>query len=352
MPTLPPCLLLAFQLEQQGTPPPAGGSAEPAPPAQVAAAETGPPASAQAQALGGVLAAGSALGADELDWGGWLRLAGEWNSFDGAGESRGVEVSDLRLWTDGSAAGLAWRASLEAGLGEVELADLWVRNPLDGRHDFYFGRFRTPFLRSGFIEENRLLFSERTPQGEANDRFEEGLKLVGNYPAFSLEMALQNSTDQAEDALRGTLRADVHLAGSGVPATEQLYGAPRASGATLGLAATDDGTLERGDSYAIDFTYRGRGQFVHAELIDQAASLGGGNPLALTYGGMLTEDLVELGARLFDQDDDAGTWGIGLVFNRYMIRDLAELQFSVEQLSSDDPATDGLRLRLALLLDL
>jgi hypothetical protein len=67
---------------------------------------------------------------------------------------------------------------------------------------------------------------------------------------------------------------------------------------------------------------------------------------------MLTEDLVELGARLFDQDDDAGTWGIGLVFNRYMIRDLAELQFSVEQLSSDDPATDGLRLRLALLLDL
>jgi hypothetical protein len=300
----------------------------------------------------GLLGADSALGADELDWGGWLRLAGEWNGFDGAGERRGVEVSDLRLWTDGRAAGLSWRASLEAGLGEVELADLWVRSPLDGRHDFYFGRFRTPFLRSGFIEENRLLFSARTPQGEANDRFEEGLKLVGNYPAFSLELALQNSTDQTEDALRGTLRADVHLAGSGAPATEQLYGAPQASGATLGLAVTDDGTLERGDSFAIDFTYRGRGQFVHAELVDQAVSLGGGNPLALTYGGMLTEDLVELGARFFDQDDDAGTWGIGLVFNRYMIRDLAELQLSVEQISSDDPAADGLRVRLALLLDL
>lgn len=289
---------------------------------------------------------------DEVDWGGWARLAGEWNTRSGDGERFGAEVSDLRLWSTGRVAGLAWRAALEAGREEVSLADLWVRSPLDGRHDFYFGRFRTPFLRSGFIEENRLLFSERTPQGEANDLFEEGVKLVGQYPAFALELALQNASDGTSDALRGTVRADVHLAGPGVPWTEQSYGAQRSSAATLGIAATDDGTLDQGESYAIDFSYRGHGQFGHAELIDRAVSLGGGTPFSLTYGVLLVEDLIELGLRFSDQDDDDNTRSLGAVANRYLLRDLAELQFSIEQVSSDDDTLDGLRLRLALLIEL
>jgi hypothetical protein len=289
---------------------------------------------------------------DEVDWGGWARIAGEWNTRSGDGERLSAEVSDLRLWNTGRVAGLAWRASLEAGRSEVGLADLWVRSPLDGRHDFYFGRFRTPFLRSGFIEENRLLFSERTPEGEANDRFEEGIKLVGQYPAFALELALQNASDGVRDALRGTMRADVHLLGAGVPWTEQSYAAPRSSTATLGLAATDDGTLEQGESYALDFSYRGHGQFGHAELVDRATTLGGGTPFSLTYGVLLVEDLIELGLRLADQDDAANTRSLGAIANRYLFRDLAELQFSIESVSSDDETLDGFRLRLALLLEL
>jgi len=225
------------------------------------------------------------------------------------------------------------------------------------------GRFRTPFLWSALIEENHLIFLDRTFNGQFWDFRQEGFQISGNFDQFGWWVALQNGQDGVADEYQWTARASFNAMGTSGPGWQEgAYGSDMGSNLMIGAAFTDDGFPDDGAAFAIDLGFTQGPISAHAELVDydddiqpdSAISLTNGvlnpigftangseTPWSATFGYMITEQKWEIAGRYEDLDDqdDTSAWTIGL--NYYVAGHDAKWQVQFTSADSDVNAKEA-----------
>ncbi len=295
------------------------------------------------------------IASGNMRFGGWLRSSVTFAERVGPSELSSEvfsELDDLRLIVSSRFEGIDLVLASEASDGDPELTHAYAFGRFDNNHEWIVGRFRVPFLNGSVVDEDQLLFLDRTLIGETYDVDELGVGVRGSYPFASFSAALQNASDQARDALRGTIRTSFHLEGQAQPRTERVAELKRRPVTALTLAYTDDATLPTGDAYAVSLDFARDGHRLSVEWLDLGESLGGGQPYHATLASALDDEGLEIGVRYQDLDDGSNTQRYGAVLARSLYADLVRWQAAIEQTDSDDPALDGLGVRAGIVLSL
>jgi hypothetical protein len=178
------------------------------------------------------------------------------------------------------------------------------------------GRFKTPFLRSALVSDNKLLFLERTLLGDLFSARDIGIMFSGQFDTIDWHASAQNGTDgQAEDYLFAG-RITANLMGAGVGKVEGAYGAGEETNLTAGVAISDDGAVDSGMALALEAALTSGPFSVAGELVDLDDDIGDATPWDVT-GSYMFSDMYEVAARYEDADDtnDTTVWRVGV--NRY-----------------------------------
>jgi hypothetical protein len=216
------------------------------------------------------------------------------------------------------------------------------------------GRFKQPFLRSGIISDNRLLFLDRTILGDLFDRRDLGLMVFGNFDTIDWYIAAQNGADGAADEYLFTGRVVANLMGEGVGQVEGAFGAGDDTNLTIGASVADEGTLEDGLYWAIEAAFAQgpfsiAGEMVDFDEGDAGTGFGTGplgnefadtTPWSATASYMFTEQ-YEFAVRYQDLDDDDDSNAYGASVNRYVQGHDIKWVVQWQRLESDALGADG-----------
>jgi hypothetical protein len=287
------------------------------------------------------------------------RAQEESESPEGVEDRRGVLLDDARLSVSGLfGERIDFRFSLDGGdegeeeSGEIELLEGWGGFRLGERQHLAVGRFKQPFLRSALVDQGSLLFFDRTVVGEAFDQFDVGLRADGRYEFVDLYAAVQNGQDDTADGRIVTGRAEFHLLGSGVPLDDTLYRASRRAQLSLGLAYSDDSSVQDGSSVAVDAAWRYQNVGLHGELVDVGDDLVDGDrtPWSASLSHMPFPEEWEVGLRFEDLGDADDTWIASAVAKRYFVRGRIAGHLQVDRVDSDDSGLEGWRFLIGTTL--
>jgi phosphate-selective porin O/P len=230
------------------------------------------------------------------------------------------------------------------GLGFLE--DAYATFPIGSTVTGRMGQFRRPFLWSSLVDENNLLFLDRSFNGDVWDGRDNGIQVSGSFEQLGWWIAMQNGGDGLIDDYQLTGRIQFNALGTGIGMQEGAYGASADSNLTIGLGWTDDGSDPANSggvsdsAIAVDAGYTRGGLSVHAEIVDyddnqkpdvainggtgvagfngSPIATGSETPWAITVGYMVTPNEYELAARYEDLDDDFSTSLTSLGVNRYV----------------------------------
>ncbi len=273
---------------------------------------------------------------------GWIRAnyaqAAE-NMPGGAGtEYGGFALDSVRVGIEGEREAFAYEVSIEAFSGTWVLLDAKASVPVTDDITATVGQFRTPFLRSGLVNENRLLFILRTRNGffaSARNVRQQGVMFSGSYENFDAYVAAQNGVDGVTDNLLTTFRVVWNAVGGGTPMHEGAYGSGDGTRVSVGIAISDDESGDNGGSTAIEAsaqhgpfslsveTVSYDSDYSTVDMIDDPtlpADLrrGDTDPWSATASWMAVPDKWEVAARIDEWDtvSDKSTTHIGV--NRYL----------------------------------
>jgi hypothetical protein len=288
-------------------------------------------------------------------------------------ELGGFQLDDTRVWVEGNVDSYGYYVSLglfgaggvgaqqdgsPAENGEVELLDAYVTWQIGDTVKGWVGRFKQPFIRSGMLMPDKLIFgADATPIGDSFRTREEGLMFTGEFDLVNWYVALQNDLqgtgDGTGDRFLITGRVDLNLIGGGTAWQEGAIGAPDQTALTVGLAAASDTGHKNGNHFAIDAalttgrfygdaevaffdegsdadaagtthffgpTWDGTPGVVH--IVDgvtfDGTDVSDTNPWSVTVAYLITREEWEVAFRYADSDNenDDTTWMVGL--NRYV----------------------------------
>jgi hypothetical protein len=262
----------------------------------------------------------------------------------------GFFFDSVRVELDGEREDYSWKLSFDGFNGTTNLFDAYVRGPAGDDLTWTLGRFRTPFVRSGLMPENRYLFLAPTRSGllyrGRSIQTTGGMLTYLHDDRLALQLALQNGFDGTNDQHLITARATASIIGDGVPMIEGAYGAPSSLEAQAAIAISDDSVLPNGQALLAEAAVT-HGRFYGAfEIADYdsgytAADLatgvitipaqGRGNtsPWALT-GSVLIDEASEWEAavRHEDYDDLLGREVTTIGLNHYLEGHDAKLMFN------------------------
>jgi hypothetical protein len=221
------------------------------------------------------------------------------------------------------------------------------------------GSFRPPFLGSSMIDENNLLFIDRSVNGEFWDFRDLGAQVGGTWEQVSWAVAAMNGGDAQGDelALSGRIAFDA-LGTDPSPMSEGAYGVGDEDHLTLGLGYyTDDDNTNDFTATGFDARYA-RGAFcVGAEVVDnddgtQLATLTGTSetPWSIYASFMLSPDQWEVAVRYEDLDDTNDTTRATAGLNYYMGGHNAKWQLNFSTSDSDISAAEIDVIALALVV--
>ncbi len=178
------------------------------------------------------------------------------------------------------------------------------------------GQFKQPFLRSGLVSDNKLLFLERTLLGELFSGRDLGIMFSGQFDTIDWHVAAQNGTDGIAEEYLFTGRVTANLMGAGVGKVEGAYGAGEETNLTAGVAVSDDGAFSDGMALAGEVAMTTGPFALAAEIVDLDTDIGDATPWDVTGSYMFT-DMYEVALRYEDVDDSDNTtlWRVGV--NRY-----------------------------------
>jgi hypothetical protein len=268
----------------------------------------------------------------------------------GSQDLSGFSIDNARVYLSGSAGDYgvfisADGASAAQPQGSA-LLDAYGTFPIFEQVSGRMGQFRLPFLWSSLIEDNNLLFLDRSFNGQTWYVRDQGIQLNGNWEQLSWWLALMNGADSVSEDFQWTARVAFNALGPGIGMQEGAYGASDESNLTVGVAYTDDSaaspTLPRDAALAIDAGFTHGPFSVHGEVVDyddnQAPAFnintstgvvnsggpgsntvtGSETPWSVLVGYMITPNEYEIAARYQDLDDndDSTEWGIAV--NRYV----------------------------------
>lgn len=191
------------------------------------------------------------------NWSGFLRVSYAQSSepaLDSDGDSTldsefsGFAFENIRLAVDGVLGDHTWGVSFDfGGIGlQDNLIDAWIgRRVWDGATG-YIGLLRAPLLRTQLLPETTNLFIVRTRNAYLLTPREAGVRIDQELDSARVSFAVQNGADSEIDNLRLSIRGEWDALGQPTPDAEGAYGAPADLAATVGLALTNDESLDGG----------------------------------------------------------------------------------------------------------
>jgi len=237
--------------------------------------------------------------------------------------------------------------------GSVEVLDAYGAWNINEMIRLTMGQFRSPFLGSAQLDENNLLFLDRTVLGSIWANRDLGVMLGGQYDMLGWWIAAQNGLDEAGNDLALSARVAFDAMG-GANARNKVEGAYGAAEGTLlevsaGYYQDDDTIVDDVKAWNIEGNlvmgpFSAAASYVDHD--DGFATLLGGNftsgpsILALTAGFMFVPERWEAAARYEDLDDDANTEIITLGVNYYAMGHDAKWSVNYAMANSDDDALD------------
>jgi hypothetical protein len=256
----------------------------------------------------------------------------------------GFQLDTVRIEITGDAGNdYGYKVSFDVATGVALLRDAYATWKMGDVATGKIGNFKQPFLRSGLLGDNRLLFLERTGLGKIFAVRSFGAGFNGKFDTVGWWVAWQNGGDA--QGYRGlfTGRVEANLMGNGVGTNEGAYGGGDDTNLTVSAAVAYDNSVPDGllISGAVDLTH---GPFsISGEVVDfdngtntgatsifptgttgdthdpiiGLSHIANTTPWDVTGSFMFT-DQYEAAARYQDADDPFNTqeWSFGV--NRYV----------------------------------
>lgn len=300
-----------------------------------------------------------------IEWGGFVKLS--WASAEDvatAGTNQDINrfaINNARIYASSSIAGWTVQIGLrgEQDSGNGFFGDVGTVGPerafevLVSREVFdelgplregqmHLGKFRPPFLGSALVEDNQLLFINRTYNGERWDFFDQGVSADSRLGPLRGWIAMQNGLlDRSGDDVALTVRGMWDVVGGGVGYEhEGALNASEEFALSLGGAAYFDTTDSTASSQALEAhaTFLER-VFAQAELIDNGDGLGDLYSWEGTLSCLVTQD-IEIAVRYgdFEREDDTKLWRFGV--NKYFRGHEVKLQLNYTDADSNAPRAD------------
>jgi len=243
----------------------------------------------------------------------------------------GTKIDHARLRFTGENDDFAWRIGVDAlnSPDGLSLQDAWIslNAPYDTR--VTLGNFRPPFITSGLLDADRLLFPIRARNGIFYSVRTPGVQAEGASGDLGWSVAVQDGVLDPSDPL-GTLRVTYDFTGLGALPWEGALRSDFKSRFWAALAVSKENSLDSDLARALELHYvdgryslalewlgygsdydREEGVGPWSPNIDGANSVfgerrGGTHPLSITATYMFVPDLVELAVRWEDLDDVRG----------------------------------------------
>ncbi|QDU66892.1 porin [Engelhardtia mirabilis] len=270
-----------------------------------------------------------------------------------------VRLDDARLSINGGLVdAFEFQFTLDGGdagsqpEGELELLEGYGDFPIGERHSIRFGQFKQPFLRGALTPKASLTFFDRSAVALGANGYDLGVRADGHYELLDLTFALQNGGDDGGNESLATARAELHPLGGGVPLTQSMFGDTGEARLSFGLAFSDDSSIDRGSSWALDAAWRANNWQLLGEYVSNDEDVGDNNPFALTMTHMLFSEEWEFGARFQDLDDVGGSQVYSLVLRRYFLRGRVSAHLQADYADSNDVEVEGTRGLLGLTVNL
>ena len=190
------------------------------------------------------------------------------------------------------------------------------------------GQFRPAFFHSSRIEDNNLLFMDRTVIGDTFAFRDQGLMLSGVFDQLAWWIGLQNGMDTVGNEYSMFGRVEFDAMGEGNDLVEGAAGAPEETSLTVGVAYIADDTLGSDYSaFGADAYLTSSGFTFAAEFLREEAGSADATTWDATGGYMFVPDEWEIAARYEDfEGDDLSIWSAAV--NRYMSGHDAKFQLT------------------------
>lgn len=234
--------------------------------------------------------------------------------------------------------------------GEVEVYDAYADLDLGTHLVLRAGRFRAPVSQSALLDENQLLFLDRTGIGQLWFERDDGVALQARGERIEGWLAVQNGSDGAGDDLAITARAVLRLFGEGqAPRREGAFDADLGETVYLGVAWYEDLALPDSRVIVTEASYTFEAFSLAGEfLVPENGFTDGHEFWNLTASAMIVPERWEVAARYEDFRDraEARIWRAGVV--RYLRGADTKLQLGLSRLEHADSHLDVTALDLTL----
>ncbi len=315
--------------------------------------------------------------------GGYIRTSYRHSSDDyytggsGAPDQSGFQLDNVRLELQGDVSdNYGYKVSFDfadgngAGHGASPnsagtLRDAYVTWKIAEGIKGKLGRYKEPVLHSALVNENHMLFLDRTALGEALKQRDLGLAVNGAFDVLSWYLSFQDGNDGQASEHKYTVRVTANLAGTaGDTLMEGAYGAGDNTVVAVGVAYQDDTTLDKGAIIAgegslnmgpfylgaeiVDFDKGDAGTFGRSLYINDVANT---TPWDVTLSYRITPDW-ELAARYEDNDDSDNTTSYAFGVDYYVHGHDLKWQAQWRKIKTDNAVGDSDQVGIGLSLTL
>ena len=259
-----------------------------------------------------------------------------------------------------AATGFGYFGATEAA-GALGVLDAFVSWAITDQITGTMGNFNAPVLNSSSLTENRLLFIDRSLNGDLNDSRDLGLMLSGVFDQLSWWVSIQNGLDAAGDDNAFNIRVAFDAMGDGSGQNvEGAWGA--GDGTNLTIAAAyflDDDTVDDFSAAFFEAYFTSGALSASVEvvayddgvlIVTPAGAEAGPTMWAATVSYMFAADAWEGALRFEDLDDAADTTIIIVGVNRYIEGHDAKWQLNYSTIESDTSAAEVDVIAIALVV--
>jgi hypothetical protein len=272
-------------------------------------------------------------------------------------DKQGFQLDAVRLEISGDAgADYGYKVSFDLADGSAELKDAYVTFKLGDMATAKMGQFKTDFLRSSTVAQNRLVLLDRTALGknELWDGRQMGLGIMGNFETIGWSLSAQNGDDGLSgDPVTGdnehkfAAKVSADLMGGGIGKAEGAYGANDGTALSAGLSWLDDGSFDAGSAIGLEVGLTMSGFSLAGEFVDLDDDVGNNTPWDITGSYLFTQNW-EAAVRYQDWDDGFDTTQMTVGVNYYISGHDIKWTAQYDTIDSDDADEEKDTLSLGL----